>query len=69
MSQLAAYMERVHAHLPKTTWEQVTTEDLRATIVNYPDSEEATLAQAEWKRRMGKEFLEEYPFYSYLFKK
>lgn len=65
---LAAYMERVSHSVPKTSWEQVTTEDLRATIVNYPHSHEATLAQGEWKRRMGKEFLEDYPFYSYLFK-
>lgn len=67
MNTLATYMRRLYKHVPKTSWKQVTTEDLCATIVNYPRTHEATLAQAEWKRRMGKEFLEEYPFYSYLY--
>ena len=62
-------MERMSQHVPKTSWEEVTTEDLRATIVNYPSTDEATSAQVEWKRRFGKEFLEEYPFYSYLYKR
>lgn len=35
------------------TWGEVTTEDLRATMQNYPSSPEAVHAQAEWVRRMG----------------
>lgn len=51
------------------TWDMVTTEDLRATIVNHPLSHASTLAQKEWKNRMGKSFREEHPFYEYLFAK
>ncbi len=40
----------------EVTWDQVTTEDLRVTIVNYPDTSDATAAREEWKRRMGRPF-------------
>jgi hypothetical protein len=35
------------------TWAEVTTEDLRATLVNRPQTPEAALARVEWHRRMG----------------
>jgi hypothetical protein len=35
---------------------EVTTEDLRATLLNYPETESARKAAIEWKRRMGSDF-------------
>lgn len=34
-------------------WESVTTEDLAATIANFPHTASAKRARAEWKRRFG----------------
>ncbi len=38
------------------TWPEVTTEDLRATIVNYPNTDSAKHAREEWRARMGRDF-------------
>lgn len=40
----------------EVTWVEVTTEDLRATLQNYPSSQDAVHAQAEWTRRMGQPY-------------
>lgn len=40
----------------EVTWEEVTTEDLRATIVRYQETEDARQAREEWTRRMGRPF-------------
>lgn len=40
----------------EVTWDEVTTEDLRATIVRYPETEDAQHARTEWIRRMGRPF-------------
>lgn len=34
-------------------WEEVTTEDLRATISNYKHTEDARYARIEWHRRFN----------------
>jgi hypothetical protein len=38
---------------PPVDWQATTTEDLRATIRNYPGTSSAAEAQVEWTRRMG----------------
>ncbi len=40
----------------EVTWVEVTTEDLRASLQNFPSSPEAVHAGAEWERRMGQPY-------------
>lgn len=53
MNEQVAYVQNGR----DVTWDQVTTEDLRATLQNYPQGRHAALAQQEWVRRMGKPYI------------
>lgn len=37
-------------------WNEVTVDDLRATMMNYPSTEAARYSRIEWLRRTGKAF-------------